>query len=153
MLTNHEAAKQVGDLTHRELFLIGVVLYWAEGAKDKPYDRRELLKFVNSDPGVVQVYMAWLRLLGVTAERCTFRVHIHETADADAAVDYWSKIVGVAWRPFAKTTLKRHNPKTNRRNRGPDYRGCLAITVKQSADLYRRVEGWWRGISAGIPSA
>ncbi len=41
--------------------------------------------------------------------------------------------------------LKRHNPLTIRKNVGADYHGCLIITVSQSADLYRKIEGWVRG--------
>lgn len=39
--TKRAAAAAIGTLTDRELFLVGVGLYWAEGAKDKPYSRRE----------------------------------------------------------------------------------------------------------------
>jgi hypothetical protein len=37
---------------------------------------------------------------------------------------------------------KHHNPKTVRKNTGEEYHGCLAIRVRQSAGLYRRIEGW-----------
>lgn len=47
-------------------FMAGVALYWAEGQKSKPYQRREAVVFVNSDPSVIQVYLAWLDLLDVT---------------------------------------------------------------------------------------
>jgi len=45
---------------------------------------------------------------------------------------------------FHTPTLKRHNPKTVRWNTGDEYHGCLRIDVQQSADLYRRIEGWAR---------
>jgi hypothetical protein len=48
-----------------------------------------------------------------------------------------------------KTTLKKHNPKTVRKNTGETYRGCLAVKVLKSADLYRRIEGSWYGIVLG----
>jgi len=41
-------------------------------------------------------------------------------------------------------TLKRHNPKTVRKNVGDSYRGCLRINVRRSSGLYRRIEGWAR---------
>ncbi|MGV9244557.1 hypothetical protein [Streptomyces sp. NPDC003710] len=119
-----EAAKQsIGELSPRELFLVGVSLYWAEGGKDKPYARRENVTFVNSDPGM-----------------------IHEAADVTAAEQYWADLVGATRSAFNKTTLKRHNPKTVRKNVGDSYRGCLVIKVLKGADLYRRIEGAWYGI-------
>ena len=141
------AAQSIDGLTPRELFLVGVALYWAEGTKDKPYDRREYLAFINSDPGMVRVYLAWLRLVGVDPARdCSFRVSIHERADVEAATRCWAEIVGIEPRDFAKATLKRHNPRTNRKNVSADYHGCLVIRVLKSANLYQRVEGWWFGI-------
>ncbi|MEV7278002.1 hypothetical protein [Streptomyces sp. NPDC093111] len=150
--TKHAARQEIGPMTDRELLIAGTALYWAEGAKDKPYSRRENVQFVNSDPGVIQVYLAWLRLLGVEAERLTFRVMIHATADAEGAERYWAELVGVAPAAFQRTTIKKHNPKTIRKNTGSTYRGCLVIRVARGAELYRRIEGWWCGIVGAVDS-
>ncbi|MEU6542650.1 hypothetical protein [Streptomyces sp. NPDC046859] len=145
-----EAARQaVAALSARELFLVGVGLYWAEGTKDKPYDRREKVTFCNSDPGMIQVYLAWLDLLGVERERLRFHVLIHENADVAGAEEYWAGLVGADRSAFHKTTLKKHNPKTVRKNVGDSYRGCLVIKVLRGAELYRRIEGSWYGIVLG----
>ncbi|MFD9303267.1 hypothetical protein ACFWCB_11520 [Streptomyces sp. NPDC060048] len=141
-----DAAAEIGRLSDRDLFLVGVGLYWSEGSKDKAYARRERAIFVNSDPGMVSVYLAWLRLLGVKDEQLRFAVTIHETADIADAERFWADLVGVAPEQFLKTTLKRHNPKTIRKNTGEGYHGCLVVRVLQSAGLYRRIEGWWCGI-------
>ncbi|MER7174328.1 hypothetical protein [Streptomyces mesophilus] len=146
--TKDAARAEVAALSDRELFLTGVALYWAEGTKDKPYDRREKAIFVNSDPDVIAVYLAWLELLGVPPEHVQYRVMIHMTADVEAAKRYWADFVGVDVTRLEKTTIKKHNPKTVRKNVGEDYRGCLVISVRQSAELYRRIEGWWSGIAA-----
>ncbi|KOV56075.1 hypothetical protein ADL00_28435 [Streptomyces sp. AS58] len=142
-----DAVQEVGALTDRELFMAGIALYWAEGAKSKPYDRRERAVFVNSDPGVIQTYLAWLDLLDVTRDRLGFRVLIHESADVAAAQEYWADLVDVDASTFARPTLKKHNPKTVRKNVGDGYHGCLVISISRSAELYNRIEGWWRGIA------
>ncbi|PVE13520.1 hypothetical protein [Streptomyces scopuliridis] len=144
--TKADAAAEVGAMSDRELFLLGVGLYWAEGTKDKPYDRRETVIFVNSDVGMIQVYLAWLDLLGVERDRVRYRVMIHESADTEAAEQYWADQVRADVSTFQRTTLKKHNPKTVRKNVGETYRGCLVIRVAQGAELYRRIEGWWYGI-------
>ncbi|MEV5184300.1 helix-turn-helix domain-containing protein [Streptomyces werraensis] len=146
--TRRVAHRETRELTDRELFTAGVALYWAEGAKSKPYDRRERAVFVNSDPGVIQTYLAWLDLLGIDRERLGFRVLIHESADIDAAHAFWAEIVDIDPSAFARPTLKKHNAKTIRKNTGENYRGCLTVTVARSADLYNRIEGWWSGIVA-----
>jgi hypothetical protein len=140
------ASADIGPLTDRELFLIGVALYWAEGSKSKSYDLRERITFINSDAQVVETFMAWLRLLAITNENCRFRLHIHESADVRAAEQFRARLVGVAPDDFQRATIKRHQPKTNRLNVGEDYHGCLVISVLKSAELYRNVDGWWRGM-------
>ncbi|MFJ3304850.1 hypothetical protein ACIPSA_17335 [Streptomyces sp. NPDC086549] len=144
------AREEIGSLSDRELFLAGVALYWAEGQKSKTYQRREDVLFVNSDPGVIQVYLAWLDLLGVGRDRLRFRVMIHETADVTAAERYWADLVGIDVSQLQRTTLKKHNPKTVRKNVGEAYHGCLVIRVLQGAELYRRIEGAWYGIVGAV---
>ncbi|MER8072013.1 hypothetical protein ABTZ59_27305 [Streptomyces sp. NPDC094034] len=150
--TKRSAREEIGRLSDRELFMTGVALYWAEGAKDKPYARRESLLFINSDPNVIKLYLRWLELLDVTRDRMHFRVSIHESANVPEAVRFWADLVGVDPSIFQKTTLKKHNPKTARKNTSDAYRGCLIIYVTKSADLYRRVEGAWYGIVLGANS-
>ncbi|MEV5145968.1 helix-turn-helix domain-containing protein [Streptomyces sp. NPDC052727] len=151
--TKEEAKRSIGGLSTRELFLVGVSLYWAEGGKDKPYDRRENVVFVNSDPGMIKVFLAWLDLLQVERERLRFTVMIHENADVGGAERYWADLVGADSSVFNKTALKKHNPKTVRKNTGDDYRGCLVIKVLKGADLYRRIEGSWYGIVEAVHEA
>ncbi|MEU1000997.1 hypothetical protein [Streptomyces tibetensis] len=151
--TKRNAAQEIGELSARDLFMAGVALYWAEGAKDKPYARRENVLFVNSDPGVIRLYLAWLNMLGVERDRLRYRVMIHATADIEGAERFWAKAVGVEVSTFQKTTIKKHNPKTVRKNVGEHYRGCLVIRVSQGAELYRRIEGWWHGMVSGIAAS
>jgi methionine salvage enolase-phosphatase E1 len=47
-----------------------------------------------------------------------------------------------------RTTLKKGNPKTRRRNIGPAYRGCLVVTVRRSGDLNKQLEGWFDAIAS-----
>ncbi|UZI30750.1 hypothetical protein [Streptomyces sp. VB1] len=141
-----KAADEIGTMTDRELFLLGVGLYWAEGSKSKPYRTQERVTFVNSDPGMIEVFLAWLRLLGVDGGHLRFHVLIHETADVTAAEQFWATLTGAEPSAFGKTSLKKHTPKTNRKNVGENYRGCLAVRVLKSAELYRRIEGSWCGI-------
>ncbi|MER5720293.1 hypothetical protein [Streptomyces sp. NPDC002132] len=150
--TKAAAAEQIGELSDRDLFMAGVALYWAEGSKDKPYARRENVTFVNSDPGVIQIYLAWLSLLGVEPERLAYRVMIHMTADVEEAKRFWADLVGIDVSGLQKTTIKKHNPVTVRKNIGENYRGCLVIRVSQAAELYRQIEGWWKGMVAQAPA-
>ena len=144
------AATEIGPLTDRELFLLGVVAYWAEGSKAKPWSVSTTASFINSDRHMVELFLAWLRLLGVSEDRLIFRLSIHESADVAMASIFWAEVVGVDPDSFRRPTLKRHNPKTVRRNTAEGYVGCLIIHVRRSTDLNRRIAGWWQGIAAGF---
>ena len=145
-----QARAKVPYVTSELLGLLAAVAYWCEGTKSKPWARKERLTLINQDPDVIRLWLAWLRSVAVAPERLTYRVSIHESADVVAAEAFWGDVVGVDPRDFAKVTLKRHNPKTVRHNTGATYHGCLVVDVRMSRDLYRAVEGTWRGIVASV---
>ena len=144
------AAEEVGELSQRDLFVAGVIAYAAEGEKRKPWRTSCQVKFINSDPGMIRLFLAWLDLMGIDPAHVTFRVAIHEGADIDGAVKQWADIVGVPTDQFQRTTLKRGNPKTRRRNVGRDYRGCLIVRVRRSGDLNKRLESWFQSVVRGL---
>jgi transposase len=143
------AAAEIGALTQRELLIAGAIAYWCEGAKSKPHNRRELVQFMNSDPGMILLFLRFLEAAGVSRQQIHYRVCIHETADVAAAERFWLDVTGADPSRFHKATLKRHNPKTTRKNVGDGYHGCLCVAVWQCADLYRRIEGWARAAMNG----
>jgi transcriptional regulator with XRE-family HTH domain len=138
------AAEQIGTLSGRELLIAGAIAYWCEGSKSKPHRRQESVVFINSDPQLIKFFLRFLDEADVTMAQLRFRLQIHESADVAAAEQFWRTVVGVGPAQFLRTTLKRHNPRTVRKNVGADYHGCLIVRVRQSADLYRRIEGWVR---------
>jgi hypothetical protein len=144
------AAAEIGPISARELFLVGVGLYRAEGCKAKPWSVSTGVTLTNSDPTVVQLFLAWLRLLGIGDDEFSVRVAIHESADVAGATAFWAAATGVCTDRFLRPTLKRHNPKTVRRNVGERYVGCLVVRVRRSTELNRRIAGWWAGIVGGI---
>jgi transposase len=137
-----EAAKELGQLSDREVIIAGALAYWCEGTKSKPHRREDRVTFINSDPGLITFFLRFLAVAGVTPERITCRVYIHENADAAEAQVFWQELTGLGPEHFRRPTLKRHNPKTIRKNIGADYHGCLTISVRRSVDLYRQIEGW-----------
>lgn len=147
--TKLDAANEMLPLSQRDIILAGAVAYWCEGTKAKPWRPAERVTFVNSDRYLIELFLRFLTAVGVESRRLGFRVSIHETADVDAAVQYWADLVGVAPEMFASSTIKRHQPSTNRLNQGDDYHGSLVITVAQGAHLYRQIEGWAKSLVLG----
>ena len=136
------ATAEIGDMTDRELLIAGAIAYWCEGTKNKPHRRADRVVFINSDPLLIGFFLKFLRATGIAPETLVFRVYIHETADIEAAQSFWLDLTGAQPSQFRRTALKRHNPKTARKNVGATYLGCLRIDVRRSSDLYRKIEGW-----------
>lgn len=142
------AAAEIGQLSEREILLIGAIAYWCEGAKSKPYRRAEQVNFINSDAGLIRMFLGFLDVAGIPAGRRRYRLHIHETADVEAATRYWRLIANAPLDLFMPPQVKRDKPRTVRRNTGADYHGCLQILVHGSRDLYLKIEGWSTAITA-----
>jgi hypothetical protein len=102
---------------------------------------------------MILLFLAWLDLLGIMGELVAFRLAIHESADVNDALRFWSGVVGVPVEEFKRTTLKRGNPKTTRKNVGQTYHGCLRVEVRRSSELNTRIRGWFEGILSNLPTA
>lgn len=143
------AAAEIEGVTDRELLIAGTIAYWCEGGKSKPYRRSsDRVIFTNSDPGLVRFFLRFLDVAGVQRTDLIFKVHIHESADVEAAQRFWEEVTGAPSDLFGKPTLKHHNPKTTRGNTGEAYHGCLRIEVRRSGPLYRKIAGWASAIMA-----
>jgi hypothetical protein len=142
------AAAEIGDLTSREILTAGAVAYWCEGTKRRSTQNAERIVFVNSDAGLIRFFLRFLAAAGVQRQDLRFCVAIHESADVEAAQRFWEEVTGASAGQFTRPALKRHNPKTNRKNVGNDYHGCLRVSVRRSSTLYRRIEGWASAVTA-----
>jgi len=140
--TREAAAAEIGELTDREILIAGAIAYWCEGTKSKPHRPDARVIFTNSDPALIQFFLRFLDASGTPRTDLAFRVFIHESADVESAQRFWLEITGASPGQFLTSALKRHNPKTVRKNVGENYHGCLRIDVRRSADLYHRIEGW-----------
>jgi transcriptional regulator with XRE-family HTH domain len=136
------AAEEVGVMTDREVLIAGAIAYWCEGAKNKPHRRTDRVVFINSDPALITFFLKFLDTAGVPRDALVLRVHIHESANVEAAQRFWLDVTGAQPSQLRSPVLKRHNPKTVRKNVGEGYHGCLRVDVRRSSDLYRRIEGW-----------
>jgi len=143
------AQKEIGSTTNRELLLIGTALYWGEGSKAKPHNNSQGLDFGNSDARMIVVYMAWLRrILGVQDDQIRLRLYIHENNKyrLTEVRKHWVRVTGLTDAHIAYVYFKKHNPKTKRKNTDVSYFGVIAVRVKGSTAIHRKVQGWTLGI-------
>lgn len=68
-------------LDNNNLWLTGIMLYWAEGAKCKGKHLGHPIAFSNSDPLMIKLFILWLRkCLKIEIERIRFDIYIHENS-------------------------------------------------------------------------
>jgi transposase-like protein len=144
------ADAEIGELTNRELVLTGAIAYWCEGSKNKPGPWNDHVAFTNSDPALIRFFLRFLETTGTPQEDISFRIYIHERADVASAQRFWLEATGGSLDQFRTPTLKRHNPRTVRKNQGEGYHGCLRVDVRRSRVLYHKIEGWAAGVMRGI---
>ena len=145
-----EADKDIGQISKRELMLMGAMLYWAEGGKEKEGRMGSGINFSNSDPYMIRLFLKWLfEICEVERDRLRFGIYIHENSKhrIDEVIKHWSKWTGFSKKHFRYVYYKKHNPKTKRKNIGATYFGNLRISITASSILNRKTMGWVKGVN------
>jgi len=129
------------------LWLVGTVLYWAEGSKPKEWRSSEQVTFTNMDPHMILIIREWLvRCCTISESDIVFAVQIHERADIRSALGYWAGLLDLPETDL-RVHLKRHNPSPRRKNIGRTYYGTIRMAVKRSTGLNHRIAGWIQGLT------
>lgn len=131
-----KAKEKFNTLSDKELRIIGSALYWAEGAKT----RRELVRFSNGDPVMIQVMMKFFRkICKVREDKFRGYIHIHPHLDVKKSEKYWSEISQIPLKQFFKTYNKINKSSKNVRDSLPF--GTFEIYVCDT-NLFLNIQGW-----------
>jgi hypothetical protein len=129
-----DAVARVPELISDPLWLAGVVLYWAEGAKT-----RNQLRMANADPRALRLFVSWiLRYVDPNAS-FSLHLHLHEGNDDESAQAYWRRETGLTTANFYKTFIKPRGT-GHRKNHLPH--GVCTIKVRRCADSWQRTMAW-----------
>ena len=140
------ARLDVPTLIKDPLWLSGVILYWAEGSKQKEWDPSAGVEFVNMHLNTHKIFVSWSKkYLNVPKENFQYDIYIHEKADVKTAKEFWSTNLSIP-NDRMKVYFKRHNPKTKRKNNAGNYYGVLRISILKSTDMNRKIAGWTEGV-------
>lgn len=130
------AKGKIDTISPRDLFFIGVALYWGEGGKARGGQAR----LANSDPKLVKMMMRFFREICEVPEE-KFRGHIHTFShlNVKSAEKYWSEISGIPLTQFFKTYSKPSKASLNKKDSLPY--GTLDISIG-STELYLKLMGY-----------
>jgi hypothetical protein len=142
-----DAAKNdIEKIDSRNLWFIGIALYWAEGGKEKDYKPGSGVNFNNSDPQMLLIFIKWLKtFFSINASDLIYDLYIHETADLKKSQVYWSETLSIPTEKI-RTYLKKNKINTRRRNTGDGYHGLVRIKVAKSSSINRKITGWIEGV-------
>lgn len=148
----HKGLAEIDRISNRELWLIGIALYWAEGSKQHDHSPSTGIAFANSDSRMASVFLRWLEQMEVSSSEIYFELYVHEIrrSDAPAFRLWWIKQLGISPKQLDRIYFKKGNPKTNRKNIADLYHGLIRIKVNSSTVLNRRISGWVHGIVASL---
>ncbi len=133
------AQNEIPSINNTDLWLMGVMLYWAEGGKTQ-----RMVRFSNGDPQMIKIMIKFFKdICKVHDGKIRGYIHIHESLDYKAAEIYWSNISGIPLHKFFKTYRKPNKSSLNKKNSLPN--GVMDIYVLDTA-LFYKISGWAAGI-------
>jgi hypothetical protein len=130
--------KDIGSVNKRDIFMVGLGLYWGEGYKKGSQE----LGFTNSDPSMIKFYIKWLEVcFGIKKTDLILRVSINSIHSyrVNQVESYWSSLLNIQKTQFTKTSLIRSISKKYKENQ--NHYGTLRVKVRRGTQLRRRILG------------
>jgi len=143
------ARNDIPKISNHNLWLMGIMLYWAEGSKQKRHNIGQRVIFHNSDKLMIKLYLKWLLdCLKIKRANIDFEIYSHDNIKykEDEVVNYWSKATGFNTKSFDKIYYKKDKKNEYRKNQEDGYYGLLRVIVLKSTDLNRTIQGWVEGV-------
>lgn len=128
--------QDLGSISKRDLFVLGLGLYWGEGYKRGSQE----CGFTNSDPHIIRTVLSWFQICyNIELERISATLTINNLyrEKSERIHRYWIRETGIPKNQFMKPTFidgyggSKKNPET--------YVGTLRIKVRRGTSLRRRI--------------
>lgn len=162
-----DSARAIGQISKRELWLMGIMLYWRERVLNRnDSDLKKGVRFTSSDPFLINLFLKWLHDIGrlgkdeiafdifissnkVTSVSFEDKNEIRKNSDVQKIVDFWAVNTGFNNSYFSHIYVQKSQPtKGKRKISNKSEMGILRIRVKASSMLARQVAGWIEGVKS-----
>jgi transcriptional regulator with XRE-family HTH domain len=98
-----KVSKDIGVFSKRELFLLGLFLYWGEGTKAK----NTSVVLTNTNPAMLKFFIKWLELFNVKRKDLKIKLHLYSDMNIKKSIDFWSKELKISVSQFKKSYIKK----------------------------------------------
>jgi len=142
-----DAIHDVGKLSDRDLFILGIGLYWAEGAK-----RQREVRFVNSDPHLPQSFQLFmLNVCQKSRSEVKYRLQVNITHKDryQEILQYWMNVFHVGQQSFSKPSFVKSRHKRVYKNR-TTYYGTVRLEYKKSTNNSYLILGYINAVKYWI---
>lgn len=102
-----KASNDIGKFSRREIFLLGLFLYWGEGTKTA----NSSIQLTNTNPAMIKFFIRWLELLGVNKKDLKVKLHLYSDMDIDRSIAFWLKTLKISISQFKKPYIKKNKLK------------------------------------------
>ncbi len=146
------AVKDIGKISKRELWLLGVMLYWRNKNKQ---DVRKGVSFMSNEPHLIRLFLKWVQEVGqIPREEIVFDlflggglskkktkkkgVHIR-TEIEQKAINFWAIETGFPQEHFVSCYYYKR-----------DANPILRVRIRASSMLARQIAGWIEGLKTNL---
>ena len=83
--------KDIGVLSKRDLFMLGLAIYIGEGGKS-----HDVIRLVNADPRIIKLSIKWFtEICGIKTKQIKIRLFLYPDNNEKECIDYWSKSIKI----------------------------------------------------------
>ncbi len=150
--TRETAKREITKLSKRELFLLGVSIYWTEGYK-KPIVQNGKIKtfhsvsITNSDPNLIKMFTKFLiDICKVPEEKITANLRIYKHQNENYLLEFWSKTTNIPYSRIKKFYYGVSESNLDKKPFNTLPYGTIQIRVNNT-ELYHKIMGWIDGLS------
>ena len=151
LATQKKAQLEIKNLSRHDLFILGVILYWAEGYK-RPVIRNGIKKtfhvvsFTNSDPYLVQLFLRFIReICNVPEQKIYASIRAFKHQNLKEIQKFWRNITQLKQNNFEKIYLGVSKSSLGKRPYNRLQFGTIQVRIG-STELYNKIMGWIEGI-------
>ncbi|PCI30267.1 hypothetical protein COB55_00610 [Candidatus Wolfebacteria bacterium] len=144
------ARVDIGNLSERDLFLLGIGVYIGEGAKSQ-----DSIRVINANPEVINLAIRWLKnSCGLSTKNLKLAIHIYPDNNMQTCLQFWAQSTGIPKSQFGKTQIDKRKKKNIKRGKLPF--GTAHLLVKSCGNpdfgvtLSRRIHGWMKTVYSQV---
>ncbi len=138
-----EAKNEIGGITKRDLFMLGIGIYVGEGTKTN-----NIVRVINADPKIIRFTVRWFKeACGLSMENFRIRLHLYPDNNIKKCIRFWSNTSGIPLNQFQKTYIDiRKDKKMFKRGKLPY--GTAHLSIKSNGKkefgvfFSRKINGW-----------